>query len=199
MTPDARAALEAELRRLYDAGDLDAVATEALRGYGPELLGFLVGLARDHDRGADLFSAMSEKLWRGLAKFRWGSSLRVWAYALARNTFIDSTRSPRARDMHLSQVPEPVAAVARTTTAAYQRTATKDAFAEIRASLDQEDQALLGLRVEGEMAWLDIARVLGHGEDSAVRESASLRKRFERLKQRLKRELAERALPRRDE
>lgn len=199
MTPEARAALEQELRRRFDAGDLDGVATEALRGYGAELFGFLVGLARDHDRGADLFSTFCEKLWRGLGQFRWNSSLRVWAYALARNTFIDATRSPKAREMHLSQVPEPVAAEVRTTTATYRKTYVKDAFAEIRAGLEPEDQALLGLRVEGEMAWLDIARVLGHSEASAVRESAALRKRFERLKQRLKRELAARVPPSRDE
>lgn len=194
MTPEARAELETDLRARWSAGDFDGVASELVRGYGPELLGFLIGLARDHDRGADLFSAFCEKLWRGLPKFRGDSSLRVWAYTLARNVFIDATRSPRGKDLHLSQVPEPVAQAMRTTTAIYQKTAVKNAFAEIRAGLDPDDQTLLGLRVEGEMAWLDIARVLGHGEDVLDREAAALRKRFERLKQRLKRELQKRSL-----
>ena len=164
MTED-RDRFEARLRALADAGDLAALATEVVRGYGPELLGFLVGLAR------------------------WESSLRVWAYRSARHLFIDSTRA-RAGDVPLSAVPEPTARMVRTTTAAYRRTEVKDALAAARARLDPEEQMLLGLRVEGEMGWRDIARVLGHAEPELDRHAAALRKRFERLKARLHRALA---------
>ena len=57
-----RDALELELRRSYDAGDLQAVATAAIRAYGPELYGFLVGLARDADAAGEIFAGACEKL-----------------------------------------------------------------------------------------------------------------------------------------
>ena len=50
---------------------------------------------------------------------------------------------------------------------------------------------LLGLRLDRQMAWTEIARILGSEEDSLAREAAALRKRFERLKIRLRELLRE--------
>lgn len=190
-----RDALEAELRRRFDAGDLQAVATTAIRGYGPELYGFLVGLARDADAAAEIFAGMCEKLWKGLPGFRWDSSLRVWAYAITRHHFHHWTRDrdKQRRQVPLSDAPQlsELVVQVRTTTAQHLRTEVKDGFAKLRATLEPDDQLLLGLRLDGAMAWNDIARVLA-GDDSAtpsVREVAALRKRFERIKKQL-RELA---------
>ena len=33
----------------------------------------------------DVFSALCERVWRKLPEFRWQSSFRTWAYAIARN------------------------------------------------------------------------------------------------------------------
>lgn len=190
-----REALEAELRRQFDAGDLNAVATAAIRAYGPELYGFLVGLARDADAAAEIFAGACEKLWRALPDFRWESSLRVWAYAITRNHFHRWTRDrdKQRRQVPLSQAQQLSALVVkeRTGTAAHLRTEVKDSFAKLRETLAPDDQLLLGLRLDGDMAWNDIARVLA-GDDAAtpsVREVAALRKRFERLKKQV-RELA---------
>jgi RNA polymerase sigma-70 factor (ECF subfamily) len=186
--------LEAELRAAYDAGDLHAVATAAIRGYGPELYGFLVGMARDTEAASEIFAGMCERLWKGLPGFRWESTLRVWAYAVARHEFFHWTRhrDKARRQVPLSDAPE-IAALAdqvRTRTAAHLRTEVKDELAKIRATLDPDDQLLLGLRLESNMAWNDIARVLaGEGAEPSAREVAALRKRFERLKNQL-RELA---------
>lgn len=192
MDAAAREVLEAELRRWYDAGDLHAVATAAIRGYGPELYGFLVGLARDADAASEIFARVCESLWRGLPGFRWDSSLRVWAYTITRHGFHHWTRDrERARrQVPLSDVPELSALVAqvRTTTAVHLRTDVKDGFAALRDTLAPDDQLLLGLRLDGAMAWADIARVLG-GDDGATpsaREVAALRKRYERLKAQLR-------------
>ena len=68
----------------------------------------------------------------------------------------------------------------------------KDVYADIRSSLDEEDQTLLVLRVDRELAWRDIAIVLLGEEapaDDVTRKAASLRKQFERVKVQL-RELA---------
>lgn len=190
-----REALEVELRRQYEAGDLNAVATAAIRSYGPELYGFLVGLSRDSDAAGEIFAGVCEKLWRGLPGFRWDSTLRVWAYAITRHHFHHWTRDrdKQRRQVPLSDAPQlsELVVKVRTSTAAHLRTEVKDGFARLRETLAPDDQLLLGLRLDGDMAWNDIARVLA-GDDAAtpsVREVAALRKRFERLKKQL-RELA---------
>jgi RNA polymerase sigma-70 factor (ECF subfamily) len=167
--------------------------TAGVKGYGPELYGFLAGLTRDHDRASDLFGALCEQLWKNLAGFRWESSFRVWAYAVARNEFLRSLRSSARgnKNVPLSDVPSVLAVVeaVRTTTALHLRTEIKDAFAKLREALDPEDHMLLGLRVDRRMAWNDIAKVLGSEPGDVDKDAAALRKRFERLKKRL-RELA---------
>jgi RNA polymerase sigma-70 factor (ECF subfamily) len=62
-------------------------------------------------------------------------------------------------------------------------------YAEIRRELDDDDQILLVLRVDRNLAWRDIAIVL-LGEsarfDEIARKAATLRKQFERVKDRLR-------------
>ncbi|MBX3159558.1 MAG: sigma-70 family RNA polymerase sigma factor [Deltaproteobacteria bacterium] len=197
----ARAELEAELARRFAAGDLDGVMAMAVEGYGAELFGFLVGLTRDPIAADDVFSATCERIWRGLPKFRWDSTLRVWAYAIARNEFLRSTRTTarQKREVPVSQIASIQQAIdrVRSTTPVHERTAVKDRFAKLREQLAPEDHMLLGLRIDRKMAWNDIVRVLAEadGEAAAVdvtREAAALRKRFERLKTKL-RELARQA------
>jgi len=191
MDSDTRRVLEAELRRRFDAGDLDAAMAHAVEHYGPELFGFLVGLARDHDRASDVFGQVCERMWRGLKTFRWESSFRVWMYAVARNEYLRSTRRDKKakREVPLSKVPSLSGAIdkVRTSTPVYMRTDIKDAFAKIREELPPEDHMLLGLRLDRKMAWNDIARVLGSGDPAHLaRDAAMLRKRYERLKERLR-------------
>ncbi len=181
-------ALEAELRGRAEAGDLAGVMTSALRGYGEELAGFLGGLARDPHQGDELFAIVCEKLWRALPTFRWDCTFRVWAYKIARNEFYHSLRAVRKarRELDLDDAPE-LAALVRSTTAAYRRTAVKDVFARIRERLEPDDRVLLGLRVDRELEWTEIATVLGAEDGAAVRrDAATLRKRYERLKKKLR-------------
>jgi RNA polymerase sigma-70 factor, ECF subfamily len=192
MDAEDRRGLEVELRLRFDAGDLHGCATAAIHGYGPELFGYLVGLTRDHDAAADVFGGACEKLWRGLPRFRWDSSLRVWAFAIARHHFLHWIRDRKRnrREVALSDAPAVSAAIAavRTSTAAHQRTDVKDGFAALRATLEPDDQLLLGLRLDGNRAWDDIARVLAAEGAPAptARDVAALRKRFERLKKKLR-------------
>ena len=78
----------------------------------------------------------------------------------------------------------------RTETLSYLRTEKKDRFAAIRASLPPEDQALLVLRVDRQLSWDELARVMSSDEgepsaDELKRESARLRKRYQLVKEKL--------------
>jgi RNA polymerase sigma-70 factor (ECF subfamily) len=75
--------------------------------------------------------------------------------------------------------------------------AQHDALAEIRRKLDPDDQVLLVLRVDREMAWRDIAEVIEQGGGELGAEeleagAARLRKRFMRIKEQI-REMAKKA------
>lgn len=190
------ASLEDELHALA-ATDPKAAATRAIEGYGGELLGYLFALARAPEDAEELFSELCEKLWRALPSFRWDSSFRTWAYAIARNLVREAYRQEqrRGRVVGLSS-PEVAnwAEAVRTTTVAYMRSETKHRLELLRAMLDEDDRTLLVLRVDRRMAWRDIARVMTDdgdvGDAGLDKLAAKLRKRFERVKERLKDKLA---------
>jgi len=183
----ASESVEREVRALCDAGDHGRAATVALRGYGPELYSFLAALhARDAD---DVFAEVSARLWRGLPAFQWQSSLRTWAYTIARNAS-NTFRARGGREVALDDASEVgrIAKEVRTATQPYLRTDFKDKFAALRASLPVEDQELLILRVDRELDWKELAQTLSDQEltaDELVREAARLRKRFQALKAKL--------------
>ncbi|MDX2092682.1 MAG: sigma-70 family RNA polymerase sigma factor [Kofleriaceae bacterium] len=182
---------EAEIRKAWETGDLDAAMTRAFERYADELYGFLRGLGRDPVQADEAFSAMCERIWRGLPNFRWDSTFRVWAYRIARNEFLRTTREvARARRaVPLSDIPsvKRIVAQVRSTTPPYQRDDVRDKFAAVRAQLPPDDLVLLGMRIEHKMAWDQIALVLA-GEDAppTPKDVAALRKRFERLKTKLR-------------
>jgi RNA polymerase sigma-70 factor (ECF subfamily) len=194
MDADARAALERELTELHRRGDYEAAATRAVRGYGPELLGFLHAILHDADRAGEVFSQLCEDLWRGLPGFAARASFRTWLYTLARHAaWRRLKREQQARRelplddcSMVSRVEQEV----RAATLPHLRTETRDRLVELRESLPVEDQAVLILRIDRKLDWNDLARVLHEGEtldDAALkRESARLRKRFQLLKERLR-------------
>jgi RNA polymerase sigma-70 factor (ECF subfamily) len=189
-----RAVLEEELRRLIAEGQLRKAATQAVRGYGPEILGFLAALHRDPDEAGDVFSQFCEDLWRGLSRFEQRASFRTWLYVLARHA---SHRFYRKESRHDRAVPltdcpelQRVEAKVRTATLSYLRSQTKNRLTALREQLPPDDQTLLILRVDKDLDWNDLARVF-HPEEtlegSALsREAARLRKRYQLLKERLR-------------
>jgi RNA polymerase sigma-70 factor (ECF subfamily) len=190
-----RAKLEAEVRAHCDSGDHAAASTAALRGYGPEIFGFLVAVHRSDVDASDVFSGFAEALWRGLPGFTWSSTLRTWAYGIARNVSRTYRRDAARRDRRAARTGESalddVADAVRTQTIAYLRTETKTRLQALRDALPEEDRMLLVLRVDRGLAWNDLARVLseedGPLDDAGVaREAARLRKRFQLVKDRLR-------------
>jgi len=199
MDKDEAEQREADIRARWEARDLDAAATLALRRYGPEIFGFLLALHHgDEDEAADVFATFAEQLWRGLGRFGWQSSLRTWAYAIARHTSSSHRRAAqrwaRRREPLSTTAAEKIAEQIRTETISYLQSQRKQAITELRKSLPPDDQQLLILRVDRDLPWLDLARVFLTSEPDAEREpspealnreAARLRKRFQIIKQRL--------------
>jgi RNA polymerase sigma-70 factor (ECF subfamily) len=194
MTAAARDRVEAEVRAALTARDQRDATERALRGFGPEILGWLHSTLAGDTEAGDAFALFAEELWRSLDRFDGRCSIRTWCYTLARHAAyrVREARAAR-RDVPLSSAPiSAVAAEVRATTLAHLRTDVKDRVRALRAQLDPDDQTLLVLRVDRDLGWREIAQVLlGPDADTAAieRQAATLRKRFERVKQRL-RELA---------
>lgn len=188
----AHAALEADLRALVEAGAYDEASTLALRRAGPELLRFLVHAHGNETTGSDVFSLLAEDIWRGLPSFRWECTFRTWAYTLARRASARTRRKEKGRVpaiplSELGALSEIVAEV-RTRTLSRIRSERHTALDTLKAELDVEERMLLSLRVERELSWAEIAAVLcddeAESQDAAT--IARLRKRFQLLKDRLK-------------
>lgn len=190
----SREGAEANIRAALDRGDPKAAVSAALSAYGPEILGYLLAVLRDEQRAEDVYSDFAEDVVRGLSGFRFQSSVRTWMYTLARHAcsrLLDRER--RRKTVALSAAPEALELVAhaRTPTPPHARTAVREGIERLRRSLRPDDQTLLILRVDRNMAWSDIARVLAGPasvlqDDELRARSAKLRKRFERLKERLR-------------
>ena len=191
-----RETLEADVRARCERGDHAGAAAAIVRGYGPEVIPFLASLLRgSDDELAEAFSMWCEDLVRGLPRFRFASSVRTWIYTLARHAAARLRRGDRRRGKRFVLPGElrDVALDVRTTTVEYLRTAVKDRLAAARERLGDEERAILFLRVDRQLGWRDIARILADDElddDALRRREQALRKRFETVKRRLKEHLA---------
>ncbi|MEJ7733149.1 MAG: sigma-70 family RNA polymerase sigma factor [Polyangiaceae bacterium] len=194
-TPEP-ATVEGEMRAHCAKKDYGRAAELGLRTYGQELLGFLLAFHHDETDAGEVFAIVSEKIWAGLPTFAGNSSFRTWAYVIARNASLNYRKQAKRRArLHvllpsgslLSNVVEEL----RQETAAFQRTAVKDRIAQLREALSDEEQAILSLRVDRQLSWDDLVRVMrgGSSEDLSPevmrRESARLRKRFQQMKRKL--------------
>lgn len=188
--PHARDA-ELELRALLDAGKIDRATERTIRVYGPELISWLSSIFPNEADAYDAFSRMSEELWRSLKRFDGRCLIRTWCYMLARHAAAHVRSQPcNRREVLCSQIPSVLGAVTyvwNTTYCGEHR--AWDVYTEIRRGLDDDDQILLVLRVDRNLAWREIALVL-LGEsanlDEVAKKAAALRKQFERVKERLR-------------
>ncbi|MBI5544282.1 MAG: sigma-70 family RNA polymerase sigma factor [Deltaproteobacteria bacterium] len=191
--------LEKRFGRLHAEERYQELATEALEAWGGELLGFLVALHHDEELGAESFSVFAEAFWRGLPNFENRSSLRTWAYVVARNAAHRAHRDRKTSWVALSS-PEVarIEAKVRTETLPFLRGGLREGLAQLRADLNEDDRALLVLRVSRGQSWTDIARILGPSDEpeaseALTRRAAALRKRFQRLKEELQKKARARA------
>lgn len=104
-----------------------------------------------------------------------------------------SARAPyrRKKKRLATSAASALAADVRSSTLAHLKPANLDRLAEARRGMTPEEQTLLILRVDRGLAWRDIAVVLAGegGESGDAEREAALRKRFERLKDKLREKL----------
>lgn len=177
---------DAVAQRLLAAGKTRAAAEEVVRLHGPRVRQYLRSALRDADAADDAYSLWAEWTMRALDRFRGDSSLLTWSFGVARNAARrirdDAFRRRRCslRRWAISRVPAPRAS------SSLRRGERAAAFLEsIRLELSPEDREILALRVDQGLSWGEVAAVLA-GEGDPVN-SVALRKRFERLKERIQR------------
>lgn len=179
-------ATDERVRDLVAAGDYRGAASEAIRGFGPEVLRYLRATLRDEADAGDAFSHFAEGLWRGLPSFRGECALRTWALRLAVNAAANVRNAAWRRRVRRFRTGEASAIADEVRASSAVRAAQEDRGLEaLRRSLSLHDQSLLALRVDQRLSWEEIAEVLsGTGRAASA---ATIRKRFERLKDRLAR------------
>jgi RNA polymerase sigma-70 factor, ECF subfamily len=183
------------VREACDRGDYRAAATLVFKEFGPSILSFLGARMRSETATQDVFSMFAEDLWRGLPRFDFRCSMRTWLYLLARNAanrYAVTPHNRAARHVPAEPFVEGLVAHARTTTQVHFQTEIKNQVRALRERLNQDDQTLLILHVDRGLPFRELAQVMrGDLLEGAelTRETAKLRKRFERVKNEL-RELA---------
>ncbi len=182
--------LDARVRELISAGDTDGAATAAIDALGSAILGYLHALHGDDD-AEDVFQSWAEDLWHGIPGFRGECPLRAWAYRVAwhaSSRFRRDTWQRRRDRLRTSAASRLAASVAKSTPMG----ARDERIEVLRRELDPESRTLLLLRLDLEMSWEEIAAVLNEQGDAATTDA--LRKRFQRLKTRLREVAREKGL-----
>lgn len=194
MTGHPAKEVELAVLEALDRGDLNGAATTAIRGYGAAVLTYLRSVLRDEPRAGDAFSQWAECLWRGLGGFRREASVRSWVFRLAWNCALhvrDEAWNRKGRRFETGDA-SALAESIRTRTAVAME-GRRRALDELRRELSHEDETLLVLRIDQELSWKEISDVLTREEGAAV-DANALMKRFERLRDRLRRMAAKRGL-----
>ncbi|HZS42416.1 MAG TPA: sigma-70 family RNA polymerase sigma factor [Polyangia bacterium] len=181
--------LDQEVGALLERGAVDEAASLAIRRLGPSILGWLRAVIRDADDADDAFARFAESLWSSLRGFRRECSLKTWTHRLAWQAALRILEDPYRRRREALPTTEAtrIAAEVRSRTS-LARDADEAARVErLRRALAPEEQTMIILRFDRGLSWSEVAEVLAAGGERP--DEAALRKRFERLKKRL-RELA---------
>lgn len=177
--------LEQDVQELLARGDEKQAATAALRALGPEVLGYLGSVLGDADDARDVFQQFAEDLWSWLPSYR-GGSLRAAAYRVAWHAAARFRREAwrrRRERMRTTMASRLAASIASPESRL--APSPHDRLERLRAALDPEERTLLVLRLDRELSWNEVAEVLS--VEDAPLDSAAVRKRFERVKDKLAR------------
>jgi RNA polymerase sigma-70 factor (ECF subfamily) len=180
------ATLEDAIRALMSSQAFDDAAAAALRGYGPEILGYLTSVLRDTDDADDAFSRFAEDLWVSMARFRGECSTRAWCYRLAWHAAAQLLREPyrRRRERMSTSEAARIAASVRSARPAHLASAAEGWIARARATLTPDEHSLLILRFDRNLSWSEVRDVLvAEGE---TLDEPTLRKRYQRIKLKLR-------------
>lgn len=175
--------VEARVYALLDAGDTDGAASAAIEAHGHAVYAYVCRLLRGDD-ALDVFSQWAEDLWRGLSGFRRECRLRSWSFKLAYHAAARFRRDPyRARRERLPSSAASRLAVSVAQSSLMAPGGRREQLRKLAETLDPEEQSLLFLRLDRELSWDECADILS-GDGTAVTPVA-LRKRYERLKEKL--------------
>jgi RNA polymerase sigma-70 factor (ECF subfamily) len=183
---------ETAMRSAFEENDFAAVATTCLKSYGDEILSFITALVRNEADAGDVFGQFAEDLWNGLPRFEWRTTLRAWAYTLARHAAIRFKKAAHrkpGRNVSLTGEIDHLVQSVRSRTALHLRTETKSKMRELREKLPGDDQALIILRIDRGLSWRELVEVLSEESPESAgardKEEARLRKRFQLAKEKL--------------
>ncbi len=183
--------IEAGIREALSVGDRSRAATLTIEAYGGEVLAFIEDRVKSGGDAQEVFSELLEDLWESLERFRGDCSMRTWCYLLARRGVTKEWRGlgVRRKREHSSAQLSALADAARSQTAPFLRTEIKSRARELRETLAEEEQQLLLLRIERDLPFADIARIMSDdaelSEAALTREASRLRKRFQLAKEKL--------------
>jgi RNA polymerase sigma-70 factor (ECF subfamily) len=169
---------------LLAAGDRRGAAAELVRVHGGRVREYLRALLRDPDVADDAYSLFCEWTLDAMWRYRGESTLRTWAFGIAHNAARRVRSEAYRRRKRALRTREFVElADRRSTSSAVRRERAAKRLEELRRHLSEDDQNLLALRVEQRLEWEEIVRVLESGGETVT--AQALRKRFERLKDRI--------------
>jgi RNA polymerase sigma-70 factor, ECF subfamily len=174
----------AEIDALLERRDYDGAARLALRSLGPRILDYQRSLVHDEADAREAFSLFCEKLWRSLPEFRRECSCRTFAYRLAWHAAVqvrDDEFRRRTRRLVTGEASRLAEEIGQGSPRRDEQ--RRRQLLQLRAELQPEERSLLALRVDQELGWEEIAQVM----DQKGVGAAALRKRYERLKERLAR------------
>ncbi|HMJ13499.1 MAG TPA: sigma-70 family RNA polymerase sigma factor [Polyangiaceae bacterium] len=183
--------IEDRIRELHAERSFDRAAELAIARYGSELQGWLTNSVRDETAAREIYSICLESFWRALPQFRFEATIRTLMYRLARNAtyryFCGRQREELVSSCELWARP----ALDRSETHPWLKTEIKVKLRAVCERLTIKQRMVLTLRVDKQMSWSEIARVMSQGEawlteDTLRREAAALRQQFRRLKQELR-------------
>jgi len=186
-SPDRIArSLDIEVREQVHAGNVREAADLLLARLCPELRPFLHRLLGNVALAEEAHSATCERLWRGLASFRWECSLRSWSYIVARRE-ASRCRARHARGaVQLTTLSAAEGVPVEANSSPTLSTTRRDLLENLRTAISDEDRDLIVMRVERGLPWKEIAvAFLEEGpldEEAITRESARLRQRFRAIR-----------------
>lgn len=130
---------------------------------------------------------------------RWHSSVRGWVFTLARNAMyqhLSSSRRFRSRHVLLADEPSALELPEVPAAARSESGSEEDVLQRLYAELSEGDARTLMMRTTLALSWEQIARSTLEGPEASSqaavrREATRLRKRFQLIKQRLRRRATE--------
>lgn len=186
------AAAEDEIMELVDSGEFERATETVIDAYGSELYNYIRKLCGDPHLADDAFQSFSIDLWEGLESFEGRSSIETWAYTVARNAAYQLMRKQgrkKERPLYTDEQRRLAERWTRSATKNWEKTEAKHWLWEIVEEFGSEARELFVLRIGNQKSWREIAEIVEDDDlegKELSRASARLRKRYQRLKEKLR-------------